>query len=250
MIREISSRDNPKIKNMIKLCSDKKYRQAEKIFVCESAVMLAEAQKSGVKILQIYALAGYEALLHSVNCTDKYIVPEKLIEQMSDVKNPQGVVFSCKMPDVRKTLLNGCIIALENIRDSGNLGTIIRSAEGFGIGTVALVGECAEVYNPKTIRASMGSVFRQNIVQCSVRELMEYARENGITVCATALSNDAKDVREINLKNSIVIIGNEANGISEDLLTQCTQHVIIPIKSAQSFNASVAAAVIMWEMVR
>ena len=246
---EITSRDNPKIKNIMKLLADKKHRKNQGVFVCEGAVMLEEAVKSGCIVLECYATPGQAAALQQYQLPNCYQVPDGLMAHMSDVQTPQGILFLCRQPEAG-SLKPGTILVLDNIRDSGNLGTVLRTAEGLGIANVALLGDCAEVYNPKTIRASMGSIFRSNIVSLSLPQLLEWTRGHQMPLYATALSDSSMDIRKVDLKQAAVVIGNEAKGVSQEVLQAADGHLIIPITAAQSFNASVAAAIVMWEMVR
>ncbi|MBQ7087170.1 MAG: RNA methyltransferase, partial [Clostridia bacterium] len=132
----------------------------------------------------------------------------------------------------------------------GNMGTIIRTAEGLGIRNIVLLGDCVDVYNPKTVRATMGSIFRIKPVKMEFDELRAWADEHEMKIYATALSDKATDIREVELSNAVAVIGNEARGVCEEVLNGSDGHIIIPIKSAQSFNASIAAAIVLWEMAR
>ncbi|MBQ7086984.1 MAG: hypothetical protein IJM96_05875, partial [Clostridia bacterium] len=153
MIKEITSKDNQKIKNVVKLVTDKKFRKKEGLFVGEGVVNLKEAASSGADITEIYFSHEHESILEGISAGEKYLVPEKLIEHMSDVKTPQGVIFVVRQ-DENAALDEGAILALDNVRDSGNMGTIIRTAEGLGIRNIVLLGDCVDVYNPKTVRAT------------------------------------------------------------------------------------------------
>ncbi|MBQ6835856.1 MAG: RNA methyltransferase [Clostridia bacterium] len=249
MIKEITSKDNQKIKNVVKLVSDKKLRKKEGLFVGEGVVNLKEAVSSGADITEIYFSHEHESIVEDISCNEKYLVPEKLIEHMSDVKTPQGVIFVVRQ-DENAALNEGAILALDNVRDSGNMGTIIRTAEGLGIRNIVLLGDCVDVYNPKTVRATMGSIFRIKPVRMEFDELRKWADENNMKIYATALSDKATDIREVELSNAVAVIGNEARGVCEEVLNGSDGHIIIPIKSAQSFNASIAAAIVLWEMAR
>lgn len=249
MIKEITSKDNQKIKNVVKLVSDKKLRKKEGLFVGEGVVNLREAVSSGADITEIYFSHEHESIVEDISCNEKYLVPEKLIEHMSDVKTPQGVIFVVRQ-DENAALDEGAILALDNVRDSGNMGTIIRTAEGLGITNIVLLGDCVDVYNPKTVRATMGSIFRIKPVRMEFDDLRKWADENNMKIYATALSDKATDIREVELSNAVAVIGNEARGVCEEVLNGSDGHIIIPIKSAQSFNASIAAAIVLWEMAR
>lgn len=249
MIKEITSKDNQKIKNVVKLVSDKKFRKKEGLFVGEGVVNLKEAASSGADITEIYFSHEHESIVEGISAGEKYLVPEKLIEHMSDVKTPQGVIFVVRQ-DENAALDEGAILALDNVRDSGNMGTIIRTAEGLGIRNIVLLGDCVDVYNPKTVRATMGSIFRIKPVKMEFDELRAWADEHNMKIYATALSDKATDIREVELSNAVAVIGNEARGVCEEVLNGSDGHIIIPIKSAQSFNASIAAAIVLWEMAR
>ena len=136
------------------------------------------------------------------------------------------------------------------MRDSGNMGTVIRTAEGLGIKNIVLSGDCVDIYNPKTIRASMGSAFRVRPVRMTVEQVKSYTKEHGMSFYVTALSESSEDIRKKDLKNAAVLIGNEALGATPEALNAADGHIIIPIQTAQSFNASVAAAIVLWEMAR
>ena len=249
MIKEITSKDNQKIKNVVKLVTDKKFRKKEGLFVGEGVVNLKEAASSGADITEIYFSHEHESIVEGISAGEKYLVPEKLIEHMSDVKTPQGVIFVVRQ-DENAALSEGAILALDNVRDSGNMGTIIRTAEGLGIRNIVLLGDCVDVYNPKTVRATMGSIFRIKPVKMEFDELRAWADEHEMKIYATALSDKATDIREVELSNAVAVIGNEARGVCEEVLNGSDGHIIIPIKSAQSFNASIAAAIVLWEMAR
>ena len=246
---EITSRDNKKVKNVIKLVSDRKYRDREGLFVAEGPVALAEALKSGVPIAELYFTEKNTGIAQSADADEKYLVREKIMESMSDVKTPQGVLFVCRKIGGRE-LEKGPILVLENMRDSGNMGTVIRTAEGLGIKNIVLSGDCVDIYNPKTIRASMGSAFRVRPVRMTVEQVKSYTKEHGMSFYVTALSESSEDIRKKNLKNAAVLIGNEALGATPEALNAADGHIIIPIQTAQSFNASVAAAIVLWEMAR
>ena len=198
---------------------------------------------------EIYFSHEHESIVEDISCNEKYLVPEKLIEHMSDVKTPQGVIFVVRQ-DENAALDEGAILALDNVRDSGNMGTIIRTAEGLGIRNIVLLGDCVDVYNPKTVRATMGSIFRIKPVRMEFDELRKWADDHNMKIYATALSDKATDIREVELSNAVAVIGNEARGVCEEVLNGSDGHIIIPIKSAQSFNASIAAAIVLWEMAR
>lgn len=140
---------------------------------------------------------------------------------------------------------------LESVQDPGNVGTVIRTANAFGIDAVILTGNCADLYNPKTVRATMGAIFRQRVLCRGVDELMPLLAGNGLALYGAALSARAADIRRVDVKNAAVAIGSEGSGLSAALLALCRGEVIIPMRpDSESLNAGVAASVVMWEMAR
>ena len=142
-------------------------------------------------------------------------------------------------------------IVLESVQDPGNVGTVIRTANAFRIGAVILTGDCADVYHPRTVRATMGAIFRQNVLVMDKSSLKDFLKESGLPLYGAALSERAKDLRELSLRHAAVAIGSEGRGLSEELLALCDEELIIPMNpDSESLNAAVAAALVMWEMER
>ena len=140
-------------------------------------------------------------------------------------------------------------IILENLQDMGNIGTIIRSCDAFSIDGVILAGDCADVFAPKTVRSAMGSLFRLPIYCCDTEEAITLLQKGGFTVYSAELSDRSVKLGEEKLpQKTAVVIGNEGNGVSDTVKKLCDKSLFIPISSAESLNASVAASVIAWEM--
>ena len=140
---------------------------------------------------------------------------------------------------------------LENVQDPGNVGTVIRTANAFRIGAVILCGCCADLYAPKTVRATMGAIFRQRVLTAEREELPALLRKNGLPLYGAALSASSQDIHTLDLHRSAVAVGSEGKGLSEELLSLCAKQLIIPMNpDSESLNAAVAASVIMWEMFR
>ncbi len=142
-------------------------------------------------------------------------------------------------------------MVLENVQDPGNVGTVLRTAAALGTELVILTGECADPWNPKTVRAAMGALFRQPLLQLSRAELAKRLREWELPLYGAALSPESADVRTVSLHRAAVAVGNEGNGLSEALLDMCEKKIIIPMTpGSESLNAAVAASLLMWEMAR
>lgn len=245
----ITSRDNPKIRQVFKLQASKRQREKEGLFCCEGEKLLEEALACRIQVERIFASQQLpEERLRDWG-PPVYLVPHRLMEQMSGVETPQGLLFVCRArPLLPEPPPGGCLV-LEEVRDPGNVGTAVRTAEAFGIPLVLTEG-CAELYNPKTIRSTMGSVFRARLCLTSRQALWDSLASQGTPLYAAALSPQAADVRQKNLDGSAVVVGNEARGVSPEMLAHSQGQVIIPIQGAESLNAGVAAALLMWEMRR
>ena len=178
-----------------------------------------------------------------------YRVTREVIEAVSPMKTPQNVVFSVGIRESSgEKGVKGSII-LENIQDPGNIGTVIRTANAFGVRRVILTGACADPWGPKAVRASMGAIFRQDIREMSLDELADAAAETPIY--GAALSDTAEDIRRVELSDCAVAIGSEGRGLTGDLLDICAGRIIIPMRpESESLNAAAAASIIMWEMCR
>lgn len=271
----ISSRQNPTIVKICKL-SDKKHRDAEGLFRFDGVKLCAEAILSGVELETV--------LLRKDRCDEvsrrifelcgKYpedtgarilVLENSLFDTVSEEKSPEGVISVGKYIDKFHkiaTINNDApeisfgserVMLLEDIRDPGNLGTIMRSAAALGIDTLVLCGDCADIYNSKAVRGSMGALFRINTLR--IRDgarAVETIRKSGRRVFAAALSQDAVSLDDIPLSaGDCIAIGNEGHGLSRAILSACDGCVIIPMNAgSESLNAATAAAIFMWEMRR
>ncbi len=245
----ITSRDNPKIRRVIKLQSGKRQREKEGLFCCEGEKLLNEALACDVQVEQIFVSQEFPEERRRDWGPDAYLAPRRLMEQMSGVETPQGLLFVCRMRELPQSPPPGECLVLEDLRDPGNLGAAVRTAEAFDVPLVMTEG-CVELYNPKTIRSTMGSIFRAKLYRAPAEAIFDALDRQGTPLYAAALSPQAQDVRRVDLKGAAAAVGNEARGVSPALLRRSAGQVIIPIQGAESLNASVAAALLMWEMRR
>ena len=245
----ITSRENPQIKQVCGLLSAAKKRRKEGLFVCEGFTLLEEALRRGLQPKAVYCLESQAHRLPKLDCPCA-LVNQSVLEKLSDVPTPQGVVFTLPLPEQGKTLTGSRFLALDSLRDPGNMGTILRTADAFGLDGVILLGDCVDVYSPKVVRSAMGSLFNTRLYAMTAEELKSQLDELGIPLYAATLAADSRPVTQLDLKRSCVIIGNEAHGVSAETIACCTGSVIVPIQSAESLNAGVAAGILMWEMRR
>lgn len=249
-MENITSRKNRIISHLRAVSSDSAYRRECGEYICDGEKTLREALSFGAEIVTVLwkENAGDIALSDSVA---QYTAPADLFEYASPLKSSPGPVFTVKIPDKAENFKPKRAIVLENLQDPGNVGTVIRTANAFNVDAVILVGACADLYNPKTVRASMGAIFRQKVLEMDIGALREYLSECKLPLYGAALSDKAEDMRKVDIKNSAVAIGSEGRGLSAELLSVCDGELIIPMNpDSESLNAAVAASVFMWEMLR
>ena len=253
----ISSAKNSKIQDFIKLVIDKKHRKKTNLFVCEGELLLTQALDLGTKINTLIMSDSFKSEFRKrYEKIDATIieVPHYLMEKISDTKTPQGVVFSCDMMNHFGNDYSSVdfgkmkkIIILDELKDPGNMGTIIRTGAGLDIDAIILINNCVDHYSPKVVRSTMGGIFNIRVIPMTIDECFEKIK---LPIYATYLSDESKNITDVSMKECAVIIGNESKGVSDQVLQHTTEKVIIPINSSniESLNASVAASIVMWEM--
>lgn len=250
------------MKYAVKLREKDSFRRQEGLFFIEGARLCADAALSCIEIKELYvtesALNKYSEYVRLVekSAERSFLVTEEIAEKMSDTKTPQGVFCVCKMLDkninIGKIKYNGKYIALEDVSNPSNFGAVIRTAEAVGLDGVLVSGGC-DVYNPKSQRAAMGSLFRLNVVEVdNLPEFLTELAEKGMNIYAGVPDSNAYKITEVDMSGGVVsVIGNEGNGISEETCKASTKLVTIPMKGrAESLNAAAAASIMIWEMMR
>ena len=247
----ISSRQNPLIVQARNL-RNKKDRDESGLCFFEGEKLFEEAVKSGVDIKYVFSLPKHREycseLLKNTNC-ELYEVNDSVYEKITCENSPEGIFCVCNKFSREKSNTGLCVF-LDCLSDPGNLGTIIRCAEAFGAEEVVTSEDSVDLYSPKTIRASMGSIFRMSVKESSdLTGEIEKKKSEGYKVYSSVLEDKSRTLDSIPKEDKVVfIIGNEANGISGKIKNASDEKVYIPMCSGpESLNASVAAAVIMWE---
>ena len=245
-MERITSRKNPLAVRIKKLGANRSYREENGEFLCDGIKLLEDAALSVAEILTVLT-ASHVPFPLPVE-TRVYYADRSLIDSLSPLKNAQDTLFTCRLPQAVKTFeKNGTHILLDRMQDPGNVGAIIRTANAFGIKSVILTDGSADPYNPKTLRASMGAIFRQSLSQASMSELVAM-KDYGARFIGAVHAGCCRDVSTVNLKDSIIAIGSEGRGLSNDILALCEQLFTIPISNeCESLNAAAAAAIIIWE---
>ncbi len=266
----ITSRNNPLVKWVCTL-HDKKGREAEKAFIAEGAKLTFEAFDAGLILSHIFLSASRKdtympqikdrANLENAHHLQVTVLDDSVFDKISTEKAPQGIISVIKYLDFFSYIdiinkedfflkRDERAIILCSVRDPLNLGAVIRSAVAFGTDRIILSDDCADVYNPKTLRSAMGSIFRVNVTRVgSLDKLISALQENNRRVYAAELSECAVSLSELKIKpTDCFMIGNEGHGIPKEISGLCDGSVYIPISNkTESLNASVAAAVFMWE---
>ena len=241
-MERIRSRQNELVKKFIALGADARARQEAGQFLCAGETLLQEAVASGAEVTCVLATEELPEL-------PVHLVTPEILKAVSPLQNSPGPVFTVRMRPLPPAEELKRAIVLENVQDPGNVGTVLRTAAAFGIDLVVLCGACADPYNPKTVRASMGAIFRQSVVRTDLDGLSGVLR--GLPLYGAALAPGGMDVRQLPEAPVAVAVGNEGKGLTGELLARCAGTVRIPMRpGTESLNAAVAAAVVMWEMSR
>lgn len=246
MAEKITSRQNPLLVHLRKLLASRSYREKSGQFVGDGVKLLQEAVQwnAGLQTVIMTEGAVHFSLPEDVRVVE---VPKDVMASISMMEAPQGALFICAQPPKRELEIDGRCLILDCIQDPGNVGTILRTADAMDI-PVVLSDGCADPYNPKTVRASMGAVFRSP-PQIEDRDtIIRFCRKSRIPIYSTALSERAVDLRQLSLDGAVVI-GSEGHGVCDEYLAASEREIIIPMSTrCESLNAATAATIVLWEM--
>ena len=255
----INAKNNPKIKEVKSFLTSSRDRKNNGLFVVEGVRLCLDALLSGCEIQSVFCTEncaekyGDEIASLKDGCKNFYAVSNDVLKSISDTVTPQGVVCVVKMKQNSFEYEKGKkYIALDTIQNPDNLGAISRTAEALGFDGMVLFGGC-DIYNPKALRASMGALFRLPVCICqSLEAEIEKCKTLGINVYATVPDRDAKSVTTVDFSvGGMCVIGNEGNGVSDEVKNACSEKVTIPMKGkAESLNAAAAAAILLWEFLK
>lgn len=246
-IEKVTSRKNATLQLVRKLLSSRKSRTENGLFVSDGTKLLQEAVKwyPGLDTVILSETLPVPPLPDDVKV---FLVPENVMESISPMEAPQGALFLCRLPEHRQTEIRPGMLVLDGVQDPGNLGTILRTADALNV-PVVLADGCADPYSWKTVRASMGAVFRTQPMMATGDEIIRSCKEQGIQLAVTALSDRAEDIRSADLSQMAVVIGSEGRGVGRLFLDSCDRELIIPMNSrCESLNAAIAATIVMWQM--
>ena len=248
-MERLTSRKSAVIRAFRDLARSSAAREEKGLFLCDGQKLLQEALRSGASVETVLWKENRAADLPPF--PQEALLPADLFDYVSPMANSPGPLFSVRMPSVPDLHVVRRVLALEELQDPGNVGTVLRTADAFGVYLVVLLEGCADLYAPKTVRASMGAVFRQAAVRMDAEAFVSFCREKNLPLWGAALTDTARDLRSVPLDPAAVLIGSEGHGLSRELLRACDGEIIIPMSGeAESLNAAVAAAIVMWEMQR
>ena len=258
----LSSRDNPLIRQVRELLGSARARRENRLFAIEGARLCADAARSGAAVTAFLytrrAAETYRSYWEPVAAAAqrRFEIPEALMKDAADTATPQGMLCVCAMLDNRPRLdtiePHARYLALEDIQDPANLGTVIRTAEALGLSALLLSDGCCDPYNPKVLRGSMGGVFRLPLLPAGdLAHTAEILGRRGVR-CFACVPQGGEDLRRAGLSaGAVCLIGNEGRGLRPETAAACTGRLTIPMGGrAESLNAAMAAGIVMWELCR
>lgn len=245
---KITSTSNDRIK-FLKTLKSKKGRTENGLYLIEGKRAVLDAIAHGVKFKSVLIEEGF-AFDFSCQC-EIIEVSRRVIEVLSDTSSPEGIIAEAYIPDLTFDInrIRGLVVFLDRLQDAGNLGTIIRTADALGAGTVILSKDCVELFNPKTVRATMSSIFNISIMLASDSiDTLQKIKDSGYTVYSAALDGENfNSVKDIDSEKSCIIIGNEGNGICDEILSFSDKIITLPMRGgAESLNAAIAAGILIY----
>lgn len=252
----IESKDNSLYKETKKL-KERKNRNKTLKYIIEGFRLIEEAFKANVDVEYIFISSNNEDKINEylgkyINKTKIYGIREDLLKTLSSTEKPQGIVAVVKMKEVEINYDGDFYLLCDKVQDPGNLGTIIRTAHAAGVDGIILSKGTVDIYNDKTIRATMGSLFHVPIIMDDENNnKIKSLIDRGFSLLATSLEGD-KDFFKEDLSGKIIIsVGNEGNGVSKEIYDLCNKKVKIPMPGgAESLNVSIATSIILYEKVR
>ncbi len=258
---KLTSKENNEIKRLTCLLSSRKEREKTGLFVVEGLRIAMDAARAGTGVETAFfsesALARHPAECEGIArlAQRSFLLSDQLAARIGDTKTPQGVFAVCPRPQADPAAFDGSgkYIMLSSLQDPGNVGTVIRTACTLGLSGVILSADCPDAYSPKVLRSTMGGVFEVPIwVTPDLPAAMQQLRQGGCLVAAAALTPDARPISAQAMQGvGCVVIGNEGNGLTREMIDACDRCIILPMaRAGQSLNAGVAASIFMWELTK
>ena len=256
----ITSKDNEFIKHIKKL-KDKKYRDISKEFIIEGIKLIKEAIEEKAKIKQIVICDNCQnadiipkELMYEIAKYECVYVSDKIFKSITEVNTPQGILAiiernNSNEQEAEIDYKQDIIVALDDIQDPGNLGTILRTVDSVGLNQILVSKGTADCYNPKVVRSTMGAIFRVKIIECeNLEKTLREVRKNKFKLVVTSLQTE-KSLYDVKFDKKVIVIGNEANGVETNIQDMADEKIKM-LGKTESLNASVATGVVLYEYVR
>lgn len=258
-MQKITSKDNEFVKHIKKL-KDKKYRDLNNEFVIEGIKLIKEAIQEKAKIKQIVICEDCENveniskdLTYVIAKFDCIYVTKQVFNSITEVQNPQGILAVVSKENTENEIdyTGDIIVALDDLQDPGNLGTILRTVDSVGLKQILVSKGTADCFNPKVVRSTMGAIFRVKIIECeNLMETLKQAKKHHFKVMVTDLQTN-NSIYDTDYNKKVIVVGNEANGVEEKIKDLADEKVKIPmLGKTESLNASVATGIVLYEYVR
>ena len=255
----ISSKENEFIKHIKKL-KDKKYRDINKEFIIEGIKLIKEAIEEKAEIKQIVICDNCQntdiipkELMYEIAKYECVYVTENIFKTISDVNTPQGIlaIIGRTSTEAEIDYTQDIIVALDDIQDPGNLGTILRTVDSIGLNQILVSKGTADSYNPKVVRSTMGAIFRVKIIECEdLEKTLKEVKKHKFELVITSLQTE-NSIYDVDYNKKVIVIGNEANGVEQKIQDMADVKVKIPMMGkTESLNASVATGIVLYEYVR
>ena len=256
----ISSKDNEIVKSVKKL-KEKKYRDSENVYIVEGIKMVKEAIMEKASIMKIIICDDCEKsdnipkeLMYEIAKYDCTYVTSKIFKYISEVQTPQGVLAVIeKNNGINDINYNeDIIVALDDIQDPGNLGTILRTVDSCGLTQILVSKGTVDPYNSKVVRSSMGAIYRVKVIECEdLLETLKEVKRSKFKLLVTSLGDNSKNIYDMKYNKKVLVIGNEANGVEERIMNLADEKIKIPMLGrTESLNAAVATGIVLYEYVR
>ena len=258
-MQSISSKENELIKHIKKL-KDKKERDISNEYLIEGIKLIQEAIQENVNIKQIILCDDCDKtesmpkdLMYEIAKYDCIYVTKKIFKYISEVQEPQGILVVIEKNNLDREIdySQDIIVALDDVQDPGNLGTILRTVDSIGLTQILVSKGTADSYNPKVVRSTMGAIFRIKIIECEdLEKTLKEIKKHKFKVVVTSLQTE-NSIYEINYNKKVIVIGNEAKGVEKDIQELADEKIKIPmLGKTESLNASVATGIVLYEYVR
>jgi len=236
-----TSINNQKIKELKKL-EKKKHRDETNMFLIETEHLVKEAYASGI-LKEILLLEGTDI---DIDIPKNY-VNDTVLKHLSQLPSPSNIIGICHKKEEK--LIGNKILVLDDVQDPGNVGTIIRSSVAFNVDTIVLSGGSADIYSDKVLRASQGMIFKMNFFRGNIKEIIASLKDKDYKIYGSKVTGGKPIKNVTKSEKSVIIMGNEGNGISEEILKMCDEYIYIPIsENCESLNVGVAAGIILYEL--